>query len=63
MPTIDRGRLDEHQRFSPPGPQPPQQQPQQTVSWAKAPMRTREDAELVAQGKSLEQEVGTRRLG
>ena len=26
-------------------------------------MRTREDAELVAQGKSLEQEVYTRRLG
>jgi hypothetical protein len=26
-------------------------------------MRTREDAELVTQGKSLEQEVYTRRLG
>ena len=36
-------------------------QPKQAVSWAKAPLRTSEDAELVAQGKSLEQEVSTRR--
>jgi hypothetical protein len=30
------------------------------VSWAEALIRTSEDAELVAQGKSLEQEVSTR---
>jgi hypothetical protein len=35
----------------------------QTVSPAKAPMRTREDAELVTQGKRLEEEVYTRCLG
>jgi hypothetical protein len=57
MPTIDGGWLNQHQRFLPLGPQPPQKQP---VSWAKALIRTREDAELVAQGKSLEQEVSTR---
>jgi hypothetical protein len=63
MPTIDGGWLDQHQRFPPSGPQPPQKQPKQTVSWTKAPLRTSEDAELVAQGKSLEQEVSTRRPG
>ena len=59
-PTIDAGWPDQHQRFPPPRPEPSQQQPKQTVSRAKAPMRTREDAELVAQGKRLEQEVYTR---
>jgi hypothetical protein len=63
MPTIDGGWLEQHQRFPPPGPQPSQEQPKQTVSRAKAPLRTSEDAELVAQGKSLEQEVSTRRPG
>ena len=63
MPTIDGGRLDQHQRFTPPGPQPSQKQPKQTVRWAKAPIRTSEDAQLVAQGKNLEQEVPTRRRG
>jgi hypothetical protein len=60
MPTIDGGWLDQYQRFPPPGPQPPQKQPQQTVIWAKVFLRTSEDAELVMQGKSLEQEVSTR---
>lgn len=32
----------------------------QPVSWAKALIRTSKDAELVAQGKSLEQEISTR---
>ena len=41
------------------GPQPSQQQPKQPVSWAKAPMRTREDFKLVAQGKRLKQDVCT----
>jgi len=63
MPTIDSGWLDQHQRFPPPGPQPSQKQPNQTVSWAEAPIRASEDAELVAQGKSLEHEVSTRRSG
>jgi len=55
------GWLDQHQRFPPPGPHAPQKQPKQTVSWAKAFLRTSEDAELVMQGKSLEQQVSTRR--
>jgi len=61
MPTIDGGWLDEHQRAPPLGPQLPQEQPKQPVSWAKALIRTREDAELVMQRKSLEQEVSTLR--
>ena len=63
MPMFDGGWLDQHQRFPPPGPQPSQKQPEQPVSWPKAPLRTSEDAELVAQGKSLEQEVSTRHPG
>ena len=62
MPTIDGGWLDQQQRLPPPGPQPPHKQPKQTVSWAKAPVGTSEDAELVVQGKNLEQQVSTRRL-
>ena len=61
MPTIPAGWLDQHERFPPLGPKPPQEQPQQPVSWAKAPTRTSQDAKLVAQGKSLKQEVSTRR--
>ena len=56
----DRRWLDQHQPFPPLGPEPPQKQPKQPVSWVKALIRTSEDAELVAQGKSLEQEVSTR---
>src|SRR5882672_3714313 len=63
MPTVDRGRLDQQQRFPPPRPQPSQKQPEQTVRWANAPIRTSEYAQLVAQGKILEQEVSTRRQG
>jgi hypothetical protein len=59
MPTFDSAWLDQHERFPPPGPPPAQEQPKQTVSWAKAPLRTSQDAELVAQGKNLEQEVST----
>jgi hypothetical protein len=61
VPTIDGGWLDQHRRFPPPGPQPPQKQLKQTVSRAETPIGTSEDAELVAKGKSLEQEVSTRR--
>jgi hypothetical protein len=63
MPTIDGGRLDQHQRFPPPRPPPSQRQPEQTVSGAKAPIRTSEYAQLMAQGETLEQEVSTRRQG
>jgi hypothetical protein len=62
MPTIDSGRLDEHQRFPPPRPEPTQDQPKEAVSWPKAPIRPSEDAELVAQGQRLEQEISTRGL-
>jgi hypothetical protein len=48
MPAIDSGWLDQHERFPPPGLQPSQKKPQQTIGWAKAPIRASEDAELVA---------------
>ena len=38
-------------------------QPKHTVRWAKEPIRTSEYAQLVAQGKILEQEVSSRRPG
>jgi hypothetical protein len=47
MPPVDGGRLNQHQRVSPPWPHPSQNQPQQTVSWAKAPVRTHQDGQLV----------------
>src|SRR5216684_3651667 len=43
--------------------QPSQAQPEQAVRWAKASIRTSEYAQLVAQGKMLEQEVSTRGQG
>jgi hypothetical protein len=60
MPTGDRGRLDQHQRFPPPRPKPSQAQPEQTIRWAEASIRTGKYRQLVAQGKMLEQEVPTR---
>ena len=63
MPTGDRVRLDERQRFPPSRPQPSQAQPEQTVRWTEASIRTSEYAQLVAQGKMLEQEVSTRGQG
>jgi hypothetical protein len=63
IPTVDGGRLDQHQRFPPPGPPPSQQQPEQTVRWAKAPIRTSEYTQLMAQGKIFEHEVSTRGQG
>ena len=63
MPTVDRGRLEQDQRVSPPRPQPSKHQPEQTVRWAKAAIRTNEDVQLVAEGKDLEQQVSTRRQG
>ena len=61
VPPIDGGRLNQHQRVAPLRPHPPQDQPQQTVRRSKAPIRTRQDGQLVAQGKHLEQEFSTRR--
>src|SRR5438067_181681 len=61
VPTIHGGRLNQRRRFPPLGPPPPQTQPQQMVSRAEAPIRTSEDAELVAQRNRLEQEISARR--
>jgi hypothetical protein len=63
LPTVDRGRLDQHQRVSPPRPHVSQHQPEQTVSSAKAAIRSSEDVQLVAEGKDLEQQVSTCRQG
>jgi hypothetical protein len=60
MPPINGDRLDQHQRFAPPGAQPSQEQPKQAVSRAEALIRTSENAELVA-GKRLEDEVSAPR--
>jgi len=59
MPTIDGGWLDQHERFRPPGPEPPQKQPKQPVSGPKVPIRTSEDVQLVAQSKNFDQEAPT----
>jgi hypothetical protein len=61
VPPIDRGRLNQHQRDAPARPHPSQNQPQQTVRRLKASIRTRQDAQLVSEGKDLKQEVSTRR--
>ena len=53
----NRGRLDKHQRLFPSRPTPLQAQPEQTVGWTEASIGTSADAELVAQGENLEQEV------
>jgi len=56
MPTVDGGQ---QQRVSPPRPRTSQHQPEQTVKWAKATIRTNQYAQLVAEGKDLEQQVST----
>jgi hypothetical protein len=63
MPTIDGGWLDQRQPVSPPRPRTSQHQPEQTVRWAKATIRTNEYEQLVAKGRDLEQQVSTRRQG
>jgi hypothetical protein len=63
MPTVDGGRLDQHQSFPPPKPKPSQHQPQQTIRSAEAPIRASEDAQLVPQSQTLRQEVPTHRQG
>ena len=56
-PPGNRGRLDQHQRVSPPRPHPLQADPEQTVGGAEASIRTSEDAQLVAEGENLEEDV------
>ena len=60
MPMGNRGWLDQHERFPPPR---RQMLTEQTVRWAKASIGTTEDADLVAQGKNLEEQVSTRAQG
>jgi hypothetical protein len=43
-----------------PRPPPSQAHPKETVRRAEASIRTREDTQLVSQGKDLEEQVGTR---
>ena len=61
VPPIDGGRLSQDQRVAPSRPHPSQDQPQHTVGPSKASIGTRQDGQLVAQVKRLEQEVSTRR--
>jgi hypothetical protein len=63
VPPIDGARLNQHQGAAPSPPHPSQDQPHETVSPSKAPIRTREDGQLVAQGEYLEQKVSTSRQG
>jgi hypothetical protein len=63
MPTGDRGRLNQHQCVPPPRPPPSEGQPEQTVRWANASIRTSEDRQLVAQCKTLKKEVSTHGQG
>lgn len=59
MPAGDRGRLHQHQRVLPPRPPPSQADPEQSVRWAKASIRTTKDRQLMVQGKTLKEEVST----
>jgi hypothetical protein len=63
MPAGDRGRLHQHQRVLPPRPPPSQAHPEQSVRWAKASIRTTKDRQLMAQCKTLNEEVSTHRQG
>jgi hypothetical protein len=63
MPPGDGGRLDQFQGGHSPRPHPSQTQPEQTVTQAEASIRTSRHAELVAEGKILEEEVPTRGEG
>jgi hypothetical protein len=53
----NRGRLDKHEGVCPPRPTPLQTEPEQTVGWPEASIRPRENAQLVAQGENLEEDV------
>jgi hypothetical protein len=60
-PPVDSRGLNQHQRVPPPRPGASQEQPEQTVSRAKTPIRTSEDAQLVLQGEEFEEEVSSSR--
>jgi hypothetical protein len=63
LPPGDRGRLDQHESLLPLRPPPSQAHPEETIRRAEASIRTREDTQLVSQGKDLEEQVGTRGQG
>jgi hypothetical protein len=63
LPPGDRGRLDQRESLLPLRPPPSQAHPEETVRRAEASIRTREDTQLVSQGKDLEEQVGTRGQG
>src|SRR6516225_6804429 len=63
MPTVDRGRLDQHERLAPPRPHPSQAEPEQSVRGAETSMETRADTELMTKSEDLEEEVPTRAQG
>jgi hypothetical protein len=57
MPPIDGRGLYQLQRVPPPRPDASQDQPEQAVSRAKAPIRTSENAQLVTKGEDFKQKV------
>jgi hypothetical protein len=63
MPTVDRGRLDQHESLAPPRPHPSQAEPEQAVRGAETSMGTSEDTELMTKSEDLEEEVPTRAQG
>ena len=63
LPPDDRGRLDQHENLPPLRPPPSQAHPKETVRQVEASIRTREDTQLVSQGKDLEEQVCTRGQG
>jgi hypothetical protein len=57
MPPVHGRRLHQFQRVAPPRPEASQDHPEQTVSRAKAPIRTSENAQLVTKGEDFKQKV------
>ena len=57
MPTVDCGRLDQHESLAPPRPHPLQAEPEQAVRGAETSMGgTSEDTELMTKSEDLEEE-------
>ena len=56
MPTVDRGRLDQHESLAPPRPHPSQTEPEQAVRGAETSMGPREATELMTKSEDLEEE-------
>lgn len=63
MPTVDGGRLDQHESRAPPRPPPSQAYPEKTVRQAEASIRPAKYAHLMAQGHHFEKEVSVRGQG